>query len=615
MTSVVLDFETKDPYIQRGLGPGWSYAINYPNKHDFKPLGAAVLYENGQSKYITDWVELCDELDKVDGLIMHNALYDYGILLYLYNTLKRPFGTWVIYDTMIMAKLVDCTKKSYSLSNLAKAYRLSQKETSLLSDYVYDSGLYHEIKKERTGKEFTKKPQEKILLKMAYENLDLVDEAIVAEYAMVDAKVTYELYLRLVQDLHYLDLTLYSDIVKVCTDIRLQGIRVDLEKVRILILELDSDLSIKQQELYDICGLNFNINSPQQCVEALEKAKVTGFPISPVTGNKSVAKMWLESQQHPACKLLVEVRKLTKLRNDFLQSILDSQEYTDNDGKTGRIFSTLNPLGAAATGRFSSSNINIQQIPKRDAKWGKLIRSVFLPEPGHYWTSCDFSNQEQRLQVQDAATFQCQGGKEMLIKWQSNPDMDYHQAVADLANIDRDSAKTINLGLSYGMGEMKLCKQLNLPTEFKRLFLDGRYKTVEVAGIKGKQLIQSYHEMVPYVKALNNLWQDLMQENGYISTIGGRRLNHGGFQDNIRKALNKRIQGNAADQILKALVLAWKTGLHILCSVHDEINISSTGALDDQKLEICMKQAYNLDIPMIIDTEKGENWGMVHDEV
>ena len=611
---LTLDFETRDPYLSRGLGPGWTFAINYPEKHDFKVLGAAIRRPNGNTEYIEDLELVCQLISDYDGLIMHNAIYDYGIIKYGCQLYDIPLPKHLlIYDTMILAKLTDCTRKSYSLENLAKHYRISLKESSLLSDYVYESGLYAQLKKQRTGKNFTKRPVEKQLLNIAYENLDLIDSSVVAKYAIADVQATTELFFKLIGDLHYLDLTLYSDIIKVCTDIRTNGIRVDLDRARTIKEELEVAQKDVLSELYELCGQEFNINSPKQCVDALTAAKVSGFPVSKVTGNKSVAKDWLEAQPHEACKKLVLARKLIKLSNDFVTSILDSQEYTDNDGKYGRVFSTLNPLGAAATGRFSSNQINIQQIPKRDPKWGKLIRSIFLPEGGQQCLSCDFSNQEPRLQVNDAALLACDGGKQMLEKWKTNAKLDYHQAVADLAGIDRTAAKTINLGLSYGMGEMKLCKQLGLPTEHKKLFLNGRYKLVEVAGLKGKNLIKSYHEMVPYVKQLTDLCQDKMQKDGYITTIGGRRLNHGGFQENIRKALNKRIQGSAADQILKSLVLAWKAGLHLLCSVHDEINISYSDDTDKALLVNAMENAYDLDIPMVADVESGNNWGMINE--
>lgn len=599
---LTLDFETKDPYIDRGLGGGWCYP-----KGDFRVLGASVLAAGKGHVLAHEYSDidrlglLPDRINQVTELIMHNASYDLGCLKCL--GIEVPKHVKIV-DTMVMAKLFDNSLGlgEYNLDALSQRYLGKKKDNKLLADTVYKLDLLPYTKtqeKEKLKGIERKRPDDKELIKWAKANMDILQEKapeVVAKYANTDTQNTYELYCYF-RDAG-IDMNLvykYSQLARIVTDYRAKGVRIDLDAANYVKRMLDIEIIAKFEAVYRLAAEEFNVSSPIDVARVLETA---GLEL-PVTGkgNKSATGPWLEKQNHPLCQAIVDARKVLKMKNDFVQKIIDMQEFTcPGATKYGRIYPQLNLL-EATTGRFSCSNPNVQQIPSRDSKYSALIKAMFVPEEGELWFELDYSNQEGRLQIHYASLFNCDGASEFRLRFQNNPEFDMHQKIADMVGISRQEAKTINLGLSYGMGVGKLQNALG-------------------ASKNAKVLKDRYNEYVPFLSQLNQHCQNAMKQRGYVRTLGRRqvRIDKPTMIDGERKtfeytALNRLIQGSAADQTIEAMLRAYDEGLPVLFPIHDAVCISGTKEQAMRMKEI-MESCCKLEVPVVasMKEEGGNNW-------
>jgi len=267
------------------------------------------------------------------------------------------------------------------------------------------------------------------------------------------------------------------------------------------------------------------------------------------------------------------------------------------------------------------SNPNLQQVPARNKEFGKQIRSLFLPDEGSKWGSFDYSQQEPRLVVHYASSVDSgfEGSYE-LIKAYEKEDTDFHQVVADMADIPRSQAKTINLGLFYGMGAAKLSRELGIDTQ------------------SAKNLLAEYNRKVPFVKQLANRCMAVADKKGCVVTIKGRhcRFNmweprswgvytpmtlqeasskyemHQLKRAGTYKALNRLIQGSAADQTKQAIIDCYDNGHRPLLQIHDELCFNITSEEDTktikEKMEHCLDNV-PLKVPSKVDIALGDNWG------
>ena len=615
---LVIDFETKDPYISRGYGSGWVFALNH-DKEDFKLLGASVFdSRTGITKYITCKKELRDKLFSCHTWVFHNAQYDLGCILVLFK--KVPLlvlESYFIYDTMLMAKLYKQDMMRYSLENCAEVLQLPCKKMgSTLNDYVWNSGLYQRLKEEETGRKVRTKPADNLIFKVAITNLDLLPQEIVAEYCNADVETTNELF-KFLTPLIDFDLKIMSELIKVCVKIRKRGTAVNLDQAR----EVSDQLRSKEENiLADIqneFNLDLNINSPYQLAEFLETIGIDTYPRT-LKGNPSISTKYLEKLDNAWAQSIAEARTANKIRSSFIDKIINYQGFNNNiNGSIGVMYTSLNPLGAVQTGRFTSGaggqksfELNIQQIPSARTVIGKLCRSLFLPNPGETWVHADFSNQEPRIQVHYAVQLECDGAEEVAKEWSEDPSLSFHRKVANLTGLPKQQAKTINLGLSYGMGEAKMCEGLKLPTVSKRIF---NGKIIQVAGEEGKAVLEKYHELLPFMQQVTATTNQHFKQTGYVRTLGGRKLKiNPYYPGDYRKGFSKLIQGSAADQTMLALIRAEKAGLTILNTVHDEINISSKNPEKDaETLKECMEQALPVVVPMVAEVKIGPNWAEV----
>ena len=333
-------------------------------------------------------------------------------------------------------------------------------------------------------------------------------------------------------------------------------------------------------------------------------------------GTASFTQDWLEQQNDGISKTILDIRKLDKIRNTFIKNMILEKAVG------GRIHCQFNSMGTV-TGRFSSSNPNLQQVPARDPELGPLIRSLFIPEENQDWYCADYSQQEPRVLVHYAVIKNMESAKKVQEEFLNNDQTDFHDMVAKMASIERKQAKTINLGLFYGMGNKKLARELGLDD-------DSAY-----------ELFNKYHTKVPFVKELSKQVAHVASTRGYIKTLLGRKRRFDKWEpkdsfgntayskaeamerypDNELKraythtALNALIQGSSADITKAAMLKIYESGItdeiDIKLTIHDELDFSvdkSKQKCFEEAIQI-MKNCVDIKVPLKIDVEKGDSWG------
>jgi DNA polymerase I-like protein with 3'-5' exonuclease and polymerase domains len=401
---------------------------------------------------------------------------------------------------------------------------------------------------------------------------------------------------------------------------KFKGVRVDIEKAKLLKQQLTNQeqeilLKVKQET-----GIEPQIWAARSIATVFEKLRLP-YERTEKSSAPSFTKNFLQEHKHPIVQMIAKAREINKAHTTFIDTIL---KFTHK----GRIHADINPIrsdqGGTVTGRFSYANPNLQQIPARNKELGPMIRSLFLPEEGHKWGCFDYSQQEPRLVVHYAATTEpiCfDESVTRIVNEFKNNSVDFHKTVADMAGISRTQAKTINLGLFYGMGKAKLQAELGLNTK-------------EEAEI----LFNQYHNNVPFVKELMNKTSQFAQTSGSIGTLLGRRCRFNKWEPatfgmhtpmtfeeaertygrgRIRramtyKALNKLIQGSAADMTKKAMLDLYNEGIIPHIQIHDELDISVIDDNHAKKIVEIMENAVTLAIPNKVDYESGETWGDIY---
>jgi DNA polymerase I-like protein with 3'-5' exonuclease and polymerase domains len=236
--------------------------------------------------------------------------------------------------------------------------------------------------------------------------------------------------------------------------------------------------------------------------------------------------------------------------------------------------------------------------------------------------------------VHFAARANLSGAKDAVAQFQKNPRTDYHKMVADMANIPRSTAKTLNLGLAYGMGGAKLARSLKLPTQWMKIVKEGRRTSwveireedvaelraqhndcIEVAGNEAKAIIKKWEEGAPFMRGLYKMTSGVAEERGFIKTLLGRRcrfqLGKDGRYVFTHKAMNRLCQGSAADQTKQGMLDLWREGVVPLLSIHDELVFSVKDKDEAQKYAPIMENAIPLLVPSIVDVNLGRTWGEV----
>jgi len=355
------------------------------------------------------------------------------------------------------------------------------------------------------------------------------------------------------------------------------------------------------------------------------------------------------AQRSPVCADILSMRKMDKVAGTFISG------YVLGHNSDGRIHASFNQLrsersidsddrgSGTVTGRYSSTEPNLQNIPVRDPEWGPIMRGLFMAEDGETLYSMDYSSQEPRLAVHFAALAEMKGIKGLrnnkgeLIRvqgaidardaYRKNPRLDYHQFVADLCRIDRKDAKTLNLGLSYGMRGGKLARSLGLPTkwmipvqwvEIDEATAKARKRRGEpavlVAGDEARGIIDAWKRGVPFIPGLFDLTEAVAKQRGYIRTLKSRRCRFkriAGEHDRTHAAMSRLCQSSAADQTKQGMLDLWEAGIAPSLTVHDELVISLANPGVAIDIARTMENAIPLEVPVIVDVKRGKNWGQM----
>ena len=592
--TLAVDLETYDPNLT-SRGPGWAtgdgYIVGIAIATDKWSGYLPIRHENGgnlEEEIVLRWLKRTFENHK-GTMVFHNALYDVGWLKREGVELTCPLR-----DTMFAAPLFDENRWSYSLNNLGMDFLAESKDETLL---------------ETAAKAWGVNPKG---------GMWALPAKYVGPYAEQDAVLTLKLWkifkarieIEGLQKIYDLE----CDLIPLLIEMRWRGVRIDTDRAE----QTSEELSKKEQQLLVEIKRRFGVNVDIWASASIQKAFDTNNLWYPHTekGAPSFQGPWLESHEHDLPKMIVEARRINKARTTFIEgAILDYSHH-------GRIHAEAHPLkndgGGTVTGRFSYSNPNLQQVPARDPEIGKMIRSLFIPEEGATWGAFDYSQQEPRITVHYASLLGLEGATDA-VKAYSTEGADFHQIVADMAGIPRKQAKNINLGLTYGMGQQKLIRELGLEPD------------------EALKLLETYHRRVPFIRGLQSRCTRIAEQRGCITTLGGRKCHFDLWEavgylhdekqsplplqeakdkygDNLKrsftyKALNKLIQGSAADMTKLAMRDLWKEGLVPHIQIHDELDYS---IFNKEQAEIVIDRMVNcvkMRVPLVVDYESGSNWG------
>tara|TARA_R100001591_G_scaffold25819_3_gene35723 strand:+ start:521 stop:2401 length:1881 start_codon:yes stop_codon:yes gene_type:complete len=594
---ISIDLETKDPDLKtkgssstRGVGDvvGIAIAVKdwvgyYPIAHEAGP--------NMNRKQVLNWFS---DVLKTDSLkIFHNAIYD---VLWIHRLGLPVHGTVV--DTMVVASLVDENRFRYDLNSVANDYVGIGKNESALQEAAKEWGVDPK--------------SEMYKLPAMY----------VGEYAERDAEITLSLWQEFKKEINSQDLhaivELEQQVFPCLLEMKLKGVRIDEDQLARVESTLQKNYDKYMKRVKEDSGLYPEIWAAASIEKVCQVRNITDFDRTPKTGKPSFTKNYLKNHKDPVLRAINSAREADKLKNTFLDSI---KNFVHN----GRIHADIHQLkgdfGGTVTGRLSYSNPNLQQIPNY-TDIGMGVRSIFVPEKGHRWGCFDYSQQEPRLVVHFALSTPGVLGVASIAESYEKGEADFHEIVAKIADIDRSEAKTINLGLFYGMGKAKLANSLGYNDE------------------DAEKVLTQYHQRVPFVKQLIKQVMNRAQDSGKIRTLLGRRcrfnlwepsyfgvhkpLKH---EDAIKehgpgirraftyKALNKLIQGSAADMTKKTMVDLKSEGILPMIQLHDELDISVESKEHANKIKEIMENCVELKVPNKVDYEVGDNWGDISDKI
>ena len=604
---VAVDLETKDTNL-RTLGSGAArndgyivgIAIAIDGWKGYFPL----CHESGGNMESEEmvWKWFDENVAKTESTkVFHNAMYDVS---WLRSKGVKLNGT--LHDTMMMASLVDENRYNYSLNKVAYDYIGMTKQEKELMESAKIWGVDAKA-------EMWRMPADSV-----------------GKYAQRDAEVTLELWKSMQ---HHIQQEQVENIFKIETDLfpclvdmKFKGVRFDTEKAEKLKKEFKKAEEAILQGIKKATGVDVDIWAAASLQKVFDKLKIKYDKTE--KGNPSFTKGFLAEHSNPLLQSINTAREFNKARGTFIDSLIKHEH-------NGRVHAEINQLrsdeGGTVTGRFSYSNPNLQQIPAHHEIIGPAIRSLFLPEEGCKWGCFDYSQQEPRILVHFAVAAGIKGADELSRKY-ANPEADFHKMVAELAQIKRKQAKTINLGIMYGMGKNKLKGELGLTDE------------------ESEEIWKKYHDLFPIVGLLTKRVQNRAAKKGSIRTLAGRKCRFNyyepyGFnagkpilgkekaeeaygEGQVKRAftyraLNKLIQGSAADQTKIAMLALYREGVIPHVQIHDELDISVSSVQESDRIIRIMEEAPKLSyvdkyeeeietVPNKVDYEEGDTWGDIH---
>ena len=655
--TVAVDLETYDPELKkkgsgavRGIGKVCGIAVCTGKQTCYFPIRHA----NSDNLDIQETWDLLNERlfqDPKIKKVFHNAMYD--VCWIRAETGLMPKGE--LLDTMIAASVIDENRMRYTLDSISK-------------DYLTESKYKYDLQDKSLKKHGIKDP---------LNNMHKLPYSLVKDYAEQDVRLTLKLWRVFepkLQETLYCDqktkkkkdlqkiFKLETDLFPCLVDMKFKGVRVDVEKAKQFGNELETERDQLIKDIHKGTGIKIDIWASASIKKLLIQQKITDYKTTPKSQMPQLPKQYLRTHKNNYLRMIARARECDKAKNAFVEGLL-------NFVHNGRIHADINQIrsdqGGTVTGRFSMSNPNLQQVPAK-GEIGKRIREIFIPEEGCTWGSFDYSQQEPRIVVHYASKFNFAGIETLSTAYNADPNTDFHKIVADMAHIPRTQAKTINLGLFYGMGKMKLQKELEISSE------------------EARKLFHDYHSKVPFIRELSNGLIEFAEVHGLIFTLGDRfcrfdrwepydkRWNKdlGRYEVEIKtekrkynekkekwemvpefkyepvpiltkenarlrykekypddtdcknfdkhyrlaftyRALNRLIQGSAADMTKQAMVNLYKAGIVPHIQIHDELCMSIPNEEIALKVKEIMKNAIRLRIPNKVDYASGDNWGNI----
>jgi len=531
-------------------------------------------------------------------LIGANIQYDLEFLVYHYDF--KLNGTY--YDIQLAEPILDEHRKSYSLDSLAQKYLQATKQDAALVEW--------------SEKEFGKRVN-------PYSMIYRAPYSIVSEYALVDAALPPKIFESQKTILSSEDswgaFMQETELIPLMIAMRMKGVHVDTRKAYAAIERLDEETQQLQATLNALSPeADINVYAARSIGAACRSLDIS-YPLTEKTKAPSFTQGWMSKQEHQLFKLILAIRHNEKLVSTFLRgSILN---YANDATIATRFHQLRSDNHGAISGRFSSSNPNLQFIPSDSrSATGKFVREIFIPLPSHTWYKFDYSSIEPRIALHYANLLvKDEQVRDMTNYLISNPAEDiYAPMMQVLPDFTRGVVKSIYLGIGYGMGIKKLATQLN------------------VGEPDAKRYRQTFYTQVPYVLGLSQFINRTAARRGWIKTLIGRRRRFDLWQSRedyfskalpkdeaartygplsrafTYKAFNAVIQGSAADVMKQAMLKLFKAGLPIPhLTVHDELDFSLPIGDTElaQEIKHTMEQAWPLTVPMHVTVESGPSWG------
>jgi DNA polymerase I-like protein with 3'-5' exonuclease and polymerase domains len=657
ITTVAVDLETYDPNLKtKGLGAirgdgfvcGVAIAtgkdtVYFPLSHSDTNLSL--------DKKLKLWEVLDEKLFQNEKItkVFHNAMYDVCWIRAV--TGKKMKGR--IVDTMVAASVIDENRFRYSLDSLSKdflkerkgGYDLQEKTLAWSKGTIKDPMSNMHKLPASIVKDYAKQDVD-LTLKLWELFNEKFDEVLYTKYKEdEEGKILKDekgnpiiLEEKTSRNIFELETKLFPCLV----DMKFKGVKIDVEKAKAFGKRLEKTKNNIINYIARKTNIRIEIWAASSIKALLDHQDINDYTKTPKSGMPQLPKNYLSTHKNKYLRLIAKAREFDKAKNTFIEGLLG---FVHN----GRIHADINQIkgedGGTVTGRFSMSNPNLQQIPSK-GYIGKKMRELFIPETGSEWYSFDYSQQEPRIVVHYAIKLGMAGTADLQKEFDKE-DADFHQIVADMANIPRKQAKTINLGLFYGMGKIKLQKELSLDSK------------------QAQTLFNTYHAKVPFVRQLSRDLSDFASNEGLLFTLGDRFCRfdkwesrdkewnpetnrftevklHATKEDAIDaykleqmekynkyidpenqhfekhytraftyKALNRLVQGSAADMTKKAMVDLYKKGIVPHIQIHDELCVSIKDKETRTMVQNTMEQAIKLEINNKVDCEHGPNWGKI----
>jgi len=625
---IAIDTETHCEDL-KGRGPQFITGNDYP-------IGISLAFE-GYAEYFPiahNDMGGC-ELTPLKILAWFNALLRRpDILMVAANTrfdLEALYGAGIrpscpIHDIQVIDALLDENQQSYSLNAIALRRGFPGKLQERMELWMIEKGL---VKRGTPD----------------YGRMREVPPEYVAEYAAEDAALTLAIYRQQLKEIEAEDaadksagarladaVKLEGDLILVLWNMRREGIPVDVAGAE----TLNESTKALQEEMFKE---HFPSSLDPWHPASLSKWIAAEFGLAiPQTDKEhdSITNEWMEGTGIPQLQTLADWRRIDKIRKDFIEGVVLEWQHKGKLHPSwfqtrGVSYRRGEHANGTTTGRIAGTMPNLTQIPNRNKVWSPKLRQLFVPREGQQWLKADFKTQEPRIILHYAYVLGIEGSGQMVNRYREDPDLDSHQAVADMINafrgeepMTRQQVKALNLGLPYHLGRAKLQKSIgcSLP--------------------ELEELIASYHAGVPYIKPLQQAFIARVRERGWVKTIRGRRRRFTEWENatfgamrelplpkekalakwpKIKRArdytgINAAVQGSASDQIKTALVMMHAEGITPMIQVYDEINASVSSSDEARRICQIMETAIpEFTVPHRAEAGLGPNWADAKEKV